>query len=368
MPASPEDGATLAQRVLELIAEAEAAILRLIASRLRAGLGSHVSADEWGLQKLRELQMVRQYALTQMGALTPKLVQQVHEIVLDAYNVGQALAFDDIEKAGHLGVPAPDPVHLGAQFAQAAVDNVQAATRAVPDLIANVYQQAVQAGVSEVLGGDVTRLNAAQHVLDQLATRGVTGFQDRAGRNWSLESYVEMAVRTGAGNAAVQGHVDALAASGLDLIIVSDAPRECPLCRPWERQVLSISGQVGRIIEPAADSGRAVVVDVKASYASARAAGLQHPNCRHTISLYSPGVTKIGNATAQPDRYEAGQRQREIERKIREWKRRQAVALDDNSARVASGKVREWQAAMRQHIDANDLTRLPKREQIGRAR
>ena len=85
------------------------------------------------------------------------------------------------------------------------------------------------------------------------------------------------------------------------------------------------------------------------------------------MSAYLPGVTVAGVAGRDPAGYEAGQRQRQIERSIRAWKRRQAVALDDAAARVASAKVREWQAALRAHVDANDLRRLTRREQIGRA-
>lgn len=363
MPVSPDSGAQLAARILEQITTAERALMALIVDRLRAG----IYGDSWEQAKLAEVQMIRRRLLNGAQRLSTLLSGQIHRIVLDAYNHGQALAVADLQEIGEPWALVADAAGAAQQSAESAVYNVQAAVAQLPSLLINVYQSAVEAGVSEVLGGTVTRVQAAQHVLDDLADRGVTGFRDNAGRNWSLESYVEMAVRTGSGHAAVQGHVDALAASGRDLIIVSDAPRECPLCRPWERKVLSISGQVGAIIEPSAITGNPVTVNVTASLATARAAGLQHPNCRHTISAYTPGVTLKGTAESDPARYEAGQRQRQIERNIRMWKRRQAVALDDATARNAALKVRQWQAALREHVDVNDLTRLRRREQIGTA-
>lgn len=364
MPASPDDGARLAARILDLIHAAEVALIKYLAGRLRAG----ITSDDWADRRLAEVQLVQRRIATGTQQVTPQVLQQVQEIVHHAYNHGQALAVTDLRTAGFDFHPAPDPLPVVDFLARPAVDNVTAALAALPSMLNNVYQDAVRAGVTEVLGGAVTRLQAAQHVLDDLASRGVTGFRDTAGRNWSLESYVEMAVRTSAGHAAVQGHVDALVASGQDLVIVSDAPRECPLCRPYERRVLSIGGRVGRVIEPSAVSGSPTVVDVFASLTEARAAGFQHPNCRHSLSMYTVGVTRHGNAAADPAGYEAGQRQREMERKIREWKRRQAVALDDAAARRAAVKVRQWQGALREHIDRNDLHRLRHREQIGFAR
>lgn len=363
MPASPASGEQLAAQILEEVAAAERALMALIVARLRAG----IYGDSWEAEKLAEVQLIRQRLLNGSQQLSAQLAARVRKIVLDAYNHGQALAVTDLEAIDQPWSLVPNAADVAEALAQTAVINVQAAVEQIPSLLLNVYQQAVYAGVEQVLGGTVTRVQATQTVLDQLAKRGISGFRDQAGRNWSLESYAEMAVRTGAGHAAVQGHVDSLAASGFDLIIVSDAPRECPLCRPFERKVLSISGQVGAVIEPSALTGDPVTVNVTASLAAARAAGFQHPNCRHTISLYSPGVTRAGNATAEPDRYDAGQRQREIERNIRQWKRRQAVALDDGAATVAARKVRLWQEMLREHIDANDLTRLRRREQIGRA-
>lgn len=361
MPASPDHGAQLAARILAVIHAAEQAILRLIAARLRAGRGQ----PDWESQKLAELQLLRARITNVTTALNGQVADEVNRIVLDAYNRGQALAIGDLDHHGLPSIPAMSPIDNAETLARTAVENIVLAIEQVPDLVTQAYRDAVAAGVNEVLSGEVTRLQASQHVLDRLATRGISGFRDRAGRDWSLEAYAEMAVRTGAGRAAIQGHVDALAASGMDLVIVSDSPRECPMCRPWERKVLSIGGRVGRIIEPAGDRPGGVVVDVAGSLAEALAVGLFHCNCTHTVSAYLPGVTKSGNAVAEPARYELGQRQRQIERNIRAWKRREAVALDVAAQRRALAKVREWQAALRQHVSTHDLQRLRHREQVG---
>ncbi|MFJ9647656.1 phage minor capsid protein [Streptomyces sp. NPDC101206] len=69
------------------------------------------------------------------------------------------------------------------------------------------------------------------------ADEEITSFRDRAGRRWQLTSYAEMAVRTATGHAATEARMRTLAEHGVDLVIVSDSPLECPLCRPWEGKV-----------------------------------------------------------------------------------------------------------------------------------
>lgn len=363
MPASPDDGARLAARVLDIISRVELTLIDLIATRLRAGINS----PGWEAAKLAEVRLLRQRLAAGVQRATPQVIGEVNVIIHEAYSHGQALARIDTTDA-HLPFALPaDSLAAVDALAKQARTNVVDALALVPDLLTTVYEDAVRAAVEEAATGSITWQQAAQRVLDDLAERGVTGFRDKAGRNWALESYAEMAVRTGGGHAAVQGHVDTLAASGIDLIIVSDAPRECPLCRPWERQILSISGRVGAIIEPSVVGGSAVRVNVKASLADARAAGFQHPNCRHTVLAYLPGATEQGVAKSEPERYEAGQRQREIERRIRAWKRRKALALDAAGQRQAAVKIREWQAVLREHIDQHDLPRISRREQIGKA-
>jgi Phage minor capsid protein 2. len=139
-------------------------------------------------------------------------------------------------------------------------------------------------------------------------------------------------------------------------------------CRPWEGKVLSISGNLrGRVELPSMVGEGTVVVDIAGSVDEARAAGLQHPNCTHSLRAFLPGATRRpARPTANAKGYEAKERQREIERQIRKWKEREAAALTDEAKAGAAAKVRAWQKAMRDHLAANpELKRLPYREQIG---
>jgi len=89
-------------------------------------------------------------------------------------------------------------------------------------------------------------------------------------------------------------------------------------------------------------------------------AGLLHPNCRHTLATYFPGVTELPKVPDEAEarkNYEAEQKQRYMERQVRRWKRREAGSLDEENKAVAKAKVREWQKRIREHLKENPQLR-----------
>lgn len=366
MPASPADGDLYAHRVARLVDDLEATLLRLL-SRLLAK-DTKTEQRTWMLERLAELQWLKTKAQRATAETMATVEQQIVAAILAAYNHGTATAVHDLDGAGYDFTPGSLPATSTAlTLAREPTIMVRRAAAMVPEILGAAYQQAVAAGATEVLGGGATRLQAAQRVLDRLLADGIRGFTDARGRRWSLDTYVEMAVRSTTGQAAVAGHVAQLQAVGVDLVVVSDSPRECPLCRPWEGKVLSLSGQVGALILPSATGGDPVTVRVAGTLAEAKAAGLQHQNCAHRVTAYLPGATRLVAAEHDAAGYADKQQQRALERKVREWKRREALALTPEATATARRKVRYWQGRIREHVDANDLKRLRYREQVGNA-
>src|SRR5690606_9198487 len=154
-----------------------------------------------------------------------------------------------------------------------------------------------------------------------------------------------------------------------DLVIVSQAPEECPLCRPWERKILVRSGLGGARevqVEHAVEDGEMVTVRVAGSLEEARSAGLMHPNCRHTVSAYLPGVSRVPKAQASRGTYEQSQQQRYLERQVRKWKRHAEAAIDEKDRKTANARVRAYQAKIRELVDESGLPRKPHREQLAK--
>jgi hypothetical protein len=370
----------LASEVAKLYQDAEAALLQ----RLAAALAADIDSPRWAELKLAAVGNLRAAVEQVAEALQQDTDGAVRRALVQAYNRGRQAAVAELgaldigrELAARDALPgAPAVDRLAASLAADTRPVYARITRVVVDVYRSITSRA---SASTLLGG-LTRRQASQRALDQFANRGISGFVDSAGRSWDMASYAEMAVRSVTARAAIEGHVDALAEFGVGLVIVSDAPLECPLCAPWEGETLTLSGQSGPHTIQAEHATetvgrlrrrpRVIPVHVAGSLVEARAAGLFHPNCRHSLAAYIPGVT-----TRPPDHptpgttYEDTQRQREIERHIRRWKRREAAAMDDAARRIAGAKVREWQKAMREHVAAHEhLRRKPAREQIGAAR
>lgn len=345
MAISPSEAESLAVALARLYRDAELEMIALIARRLAQG----IDAPDWAILKAGDLQRVQAEVRAEVARLQVAGAAQMATVVEQAYLQGIESAIADMTEVGvERSTLVRTNVATAQAFAREAVQQLQGTHLAILRQTDDVYRQAVAEGTRGAAAGIETRRQAAQRVLNTFADKGISGFQDSAGRNWQLDTYSEMATRSALGRAAIQGHIDSLQANGRDLVIVSDSPEECPLCRPWEGKVLSLSGRDRRY----------------PSMADARSGGLFHPNCTHRTGLYTPGLTRPLDNVANPDGYEDRQKQRQIERQIRHWKRREAAALDDNERDKAGAKVREWQATMREFVAEKDRRRRYDREQV----
>lgn len=199
---------------------------------------------------------------------------------------------------------------------------------------------------------EFTRRALSRSMLQTIAKDGIGFVQYANGRRMPLDSYVEMVGRTMTGRAAVTGSLARYKEMGYDLVLVSAHFRTCQLCQPWEGKVLSQGG--GDEKYPALQ----LAIDQ----------GLFHPNCAHNISPYFPKLTRtklrplrvpkhpvekklyaeLGRDKAVAHTFNAQQRQRHIERRIRHFKRRAAAGGPEGAK--AQAKVNAWRSKMRLHL------------------
>lgn len=356
MPTSPAAWEAAAVALRRIYADAETRLLERIARRLERGIDDD---PFWAEQKLQEVRYVQREIEDLVTRLERESRREIENAVVEAYEGGALEAARDIAEV--VDRPLREIVRvsrLGAveSIVEEAVAQVRSTHLRILRVADDIYRRTIAEATARAATGAMTRREAAQIALDRFADMGITGFRDRAGRMWSIDSYAEMATRSATGRAAIQGHVDRLTANGYDLVIVSDSPDECSLCRPWEGRVLSLSG----------------VTPGYPTLAEAQGSGLFHPSCTHSVSAYIPGLTERPKRAqlANPEGYEIRQRQRYNERMIRKWKRREAAAITDEAREQARRKVREWQAEQRRHLAlaGRQFKRDYARESITRAR
>lgn len=358
----------LVEALAQIYIDAQAQLAITAANQLRRGIDS----PDWVTEKnraARDLENALREILRKLGRQT---TGKLAAAVAAAYELGGQAAAEEV--ASHL--PAEAAARAAVALPQSAavqrlvlsqVSKLQGTHLPILRSVMDAYREAVAAGgAGDVLTGVSTRRQATQRVWSRLIDRGITSFTDVSGRRQNLASYAETAMRTTVAHAAVEGHLDKLADLDLDLVIVSNSAQECKLCRPWEGKVLSRSGGGARTVlaeNPA--TGKTMSVEVAGSVDDAVRAGLLHPNCRHSLSAYFPGLTEIPTNTADPQGDAERQRLRALERRVRRLRTQEAVALDD-AAKARYGKLAaKAQSDIREYVKGkSDLMRKPERELV----
>ncbi|ACP33578.1 hypothetical protein cauri_1985 [Corynebacterium aurimucosum ATCC 700975] len=95
--------------------------------------------------------------------------------------------------------------------------------------------------------------------------------------------------------------------------------------------------------------------------------GIVVHNCRHRDTAYTPGdptpQVPMDSPAENKRKYKATQQQRYMERQLRRWKRREAVALSPLDRDTARAKTKGWNRRIREHVNNHEhLTRWSHRE------
>lgn len=357
MAIRPDDAAVLAKELREMFSEAESVLLQRIARAIAKGM----DAPDWAEQKLLNIQALNREVAAVLVDLQNGVPGAVERAIGLAYNRGVATAGTELTAAGlkHGAFDEVQPTGAASSIVSETMARLEPMSFQIRRAVGDIYQQVVTQVAAQTTLGTVTRREASQMILGKLARNGITGFRDATGRNWEMASYAEMAARTSAAQAMLQGHTDRIQELGVDTVIVSNAPEECKTCRPYEGRVLSLSGRTtGKLKD-----GRTVM----SSLAQARRAGLYHPNCRHSHSIYLPGITKgPGRDTADPKGDELRRQQRDYERSIRAAKRSEIMMreMGGPAATQAKAKLRALQSEFKDWRESNDRKDLSYRTSL----
>lgn len=360
---TPESASTLADPVGLIYRDAELRVLALIADRLARGL----DLTDWQQRQLAELQAVRREVVAILAETNAEAAAAIDRALEWAYSSGQLSAVTDMGASLPPGVglePRPEVLAL----ADDVLNGLASATPAILRGVDDAYRSIIAQVAGSVLTGAEGRRQATQRAINSFLRNGLRFVPTKRG-NMDIATYAEMAVRTATARGAIQGHLDQMGAMGVNLVIIHPGPRACRICDHWARMILSTSGQTGTLELDRVNGPGTIRVDVPATLDDARAAGWGHPNCRCGCRAYLPGVTDPG-LIERPEwdalGYEAQQRQRGIERQIRAWKQREALAITSADRAASERQRKAWQAAQRDHLHEHPtLKRQYEREQVG---
>jgi len=108
---------------------------------------------------------------------------------------------------------------------------------------ADIYRTMALESIRGSVAGYQTWQDAAARFRESLAERGVTGFVDKANREWNMSTYADMVATTTTMQAHLEGTANRLLEHGLDLVQISTHSDPCEKCEPWQGQVVSLTGK-----------------------------------------------------------------------------------------------------------------------------
>lgn len=387
------------------IAEPIENIYAAIVDELLINIGRHVRAPTWTHTASWEIQK-----LSEMGQLTRenaeiinKWIKSMPAEVREAMEETRKAALEKLEKqmerameAGYVTPPMADSVEqVLKDYAAQAVDKFNLVNTNMLNSSVDMYQQAIldiagsvaeaeeknrlllaqaqatQKALNEatagILTGSETRVNAVRRTLVRIADEGLTGFIDRAGRNWTPEAYVNMVTRTTVHNVSVQAARARMQDYGTEVFQVSSHAGARPLCYPYQGKFYSWDNTEGDI---ELGDGRSVHYEPIDSTSYGEPAGLFGINCGHFPIPIIPGVSiPHGSGGIQPEEenereYAESQQQRALERDVRE-KKRVVEMLGDTATDAQRAAVKDAQEKVRVFCKETGRTRRYDREQIG---
>lgn len=349
---TPEDVLRLSETIED--------VYQKIVDELLVNMAKHFKGDkalplnEWELKKLSELGQLNKESIAIIARLSGATPELVEKTLQEAAILATKDVEEDLKKGVKLGkVDPPSGANVLASenminalkaFEQQSIDKLNlvnttmlestlAQYRKVIINTANIERQMqaaqdilnVQTG--KVITGVSTRTEALRQALSQIHNEGITGFVDKAGRNWTPEAYVNMNIRSTVHNTAIESVKIRQQDYGVSIFRVSRHSGARPLCYPYQGRFFSWDNSSGTFYDGEGKQHRYYPIS---STSYGKAAGLFGVNCGHHPITTIPGVSipregKVESKEENDRVYKESQEQRKLERDIRNSKQKAAM-------------------------------------------
>lgn len=232
----------------------------------------------------------------------------------------------------------------------------QTASSAALRMMDDVYRQTLHKAELAMAAGATTLPKAIDMAVADFLRAGITCIEYKDGRRVNIADYAEMALRTAATRAKLQGDAAARTARGIDTVLVSAYGQCSETCLPWQGRVY-IDDVFGTFSgDRSGDRGHSVNGNWYPLLSVAVRHGLFHPNCRHTLSTWYEGISTMPkplDAAVVRRNAKLEQQQRALERKLRQAKRLEAGCTDPENVKRYAQQRRDAQKALREFVNAH---------------
>lgn len=247
------------------------------------------------------------------------------------------------------------------------------AQEAFKNLVQNTAEEALKImnnNTGAVITGAESRQQALRKTIRQFNDKGITGFVDKRGRNWTPEAYVNMTMRTTAGSVANEVQTARCKDMGVNLIQIDSHSGARPKCAKDQGKIFDLNNGSGFTEDL---NGRKIRYYPWNSSSYGEPDGILGINCGHHKFPFVPGVNIQRHFPTEDfeenDRlYKQTQVQRALERDVRKQKRECMMfdELEDKDAFEKSAvKLKSKEAKLKDYVNKHEhLHRRRDREQV----
>lgn len=372
----------LSQPLTDVYTAMETDLMIAIAKQLAEG-GEINATSEWRLKKLAEagalsketVKIIASYTGIQSDLLTEAIEGAAMGVADKLEPALQACARD-----GYISSPPGTPIsesmkNVVTNFRKQAKTDLNLvntvmqykAKSSYTTLVNKIYDDAKRQELLGVLGkhtlevasGGTSRQEALRNYIKEFSQKGIPAFVDKRGREWSPEAYINMDIRTTVNNTANAAQDACCDRYGLDLIAISSHMGARPKCALDQGKLYSRSNRSGIAHD---GDGNEIPFYPWSSTSYGQPDGILGINCHHHKYPFADGVNFQRyfpyDEEENTERYKEFQKQRAMERRVREVSRQAEMleaAGDTEGAKAARRQLREKRRAYREYSREHGL-------------
>jgi len=358
------------QPIVHVYQALEEEIFEMIAKRLKTS--EDYSADnvlEWQIDKLNQLRLVNEDTIKALAKATGIAEKEIRKAI---YEAGTQTIESVDEELKDIYPTLPRPTQIDAVLESYVrqtfreldnfVNQTLITTNYGEGTVTRMYRRIVEETTGKVLAGLKTTNQAIAETVIEWSRKGIdTAFVDRGGNVWTLERYAETVIRSTVNRTYNELRMSRMEEYDIDLVLVSSLPDPREACSLIQGKVASI--------KPIEENDSKYPSIYEFGYGEP--SGLRGINCRHQFFPFVEGVMENNQPQYSEEEMthnrELRQRQRYLERQIRQAKRELKLAEiigDEETIQAKKKLLRNRQPRIREFVAEHDLTRRYDKERV----
>jgi len=351
----------------------------LITSMIR-NFGLHREAEKdqlfkwnmWQVEQLKALDIYKRRNAKRLKAEFKGLNKNVEDFIREAKNKGgfdeeikilkaikKGYKFRGTKQAMTADFFRVNEAKLNALI-KATVNDMEKAEIAILRRSNDAYRKAIFNAQVYANTGAGTYKKAVDMATKDMLSAGLKCVTYANGSMHTLSDYAEMAIRTAAKRAYLQGAGEKRQEWGIATVIVNKRGGACPKCLPF----------VGKVMIDDVWSGGNKNDGGYPLMSTAISKGLYHPNCRDSHTTFFEGISKEESGYTKEELAQIGenytneQKEKYIKRQVEKYDRLSKNSLDEENKKKYKARKEEWQNRLKSIKNSTSNTKNKEKKYV----